>query len=74
MGGAGGFSRSSSNASASGTGRQRAGMLRTHSTTASDAALVAQLQVRAQPPYLHSGDHVPDRIAFMFCIAAELIS
>ncbi len=57
MSGAGGFSRSSSNASASGTGRQRGTMLRTHSTTASDAALVAQLQVQAEPRHLHLKSH-----------------
>ena len=48
MSGSGGFSRSNSGASASGAGRQRGTMLRTLSTTASDAALVAQLQVRAE--------------------------
>ena len=60
MSGTGGFSRTSSGASASGTGRQRGSMLRTLSTTASDAALVAQLQVRVLigPWHRHSKTRV----------------
>ena len=45
---AGGFSRTNRNASASGAGRPRGGPLRSLSTTASDAALIAQLQVSAE--------------------------
>ena len=45
MGGGGPVSRSNSGASTSGAGRQWGSPLRSLSTTASDAALVAQLQV-----------------------------